>query len=163
MPPLFPTIVVGLVATAAMDLWGIARQPLLGLRRLDYGLLGRWVAYLPRGRFRHANIATTPAVPGERVIGWIAHYLVGITFAGGLLVMSGPGWLLHPTVGPALAIGVMSVLAPLLIMHPGMGNGVAASRAPRPWSARLQSLVSHTVFGAGLYVGATIVSRLVTR
>jgi hypothetical protein len=33
-----------------------------------------------------------------------------------------------------------------------MGAGVAASRTPKPNSARLQSLITHTVFGLGLWV-----------
>ena len=48
----------------------------------------------------------------------------------------------------------------MLILQPGMGAGVAARRTPRPNVARLQSLVTHAVFGAGLYV-AGWVARLV--
>jgi hypothetical protein len=32
-----------------------------------------------------------------------------------------------------------------------MGAGIAARRTPRPASARLQSLVTHAMFGLGLY------------
>lgn len=37
-------------------------------------------------------------------------------------------------------------------MQPGMGAGIAASRTPNPRAARLQSLVTHAVFGLGLYL-----------
>ena len=33
----------------------------------------------------------------------------------------------------------------------GMGAGIAASRTPTPWKNRLRSLLTHAVFGAGLY------------
>jgi hypothetical protein len=52
-----------------------------------------------------------------------------------------------------LLVGVATVAAPFLVMQPGMGAGIAASRTPRPGAARLQSLVTHTVFGLGLYAG----------
>jgi hypothetical protein len=64
----------------------------------------------------------------------------------------------HPTIGPALIVGVGSVAAPFLVMQPGMGAGIAASRTPRPSAARLQSLVTHAIFGVGLY-GAGWVTR----
>jgi Protein of unknown function (DUF2938) len=76
------TLVIGAGATAVTDLWAIVRKRLLGIPPPDYGLVGRWLAYLPRGRFRHHPIAATAPVPGERLIGWIGHYLIGIAFAG---------------------------------------------------------------------------------
>jgi hypothetical protein len=54
---------------------------------------------------------------------------------------------------PAIAFGVVTVLVPFLVMQPAMGLGVAASRTPRPRAARVQSLITHTVFGLGLYLG----------
>jgi len=38
--------------------------------------------------------------------------------------------------------------------------GIASSRSPNPTQARLKSLVTHTVFGVGLYVCALVVSYL---
>ena len=40
------------------------------------------------------------------------------------------------------------------------GGDIAASRSPNPTQARLKSLVTHTVFGVGLYVCAVLVSYL---
>jgi hypothetical protein len=53
-----------------------------------------------------------------------------------------------------LIIGVGSVMAPFLVLQPGMGAGIAASRTPRPAVVRLQSLVTHGIFGLGLYAAA---------
>jgi hypothetical protein len=50
-----------------------------------------------------------------------------------------------------LIVGLGSVAAPFLLMQPGMGAGIAASRTPRPTAARLRSLVTHGIFGLGLY------------
>jgi hypothetical protein len=43
---------------------------------------------------------------------------------------------------------------PFFVMQPAMGLGFAASRARRPGAARVQSLLTHLVFGGGLYAGA---------
>ena len=41
-----------------------------------------------------------------------------------------------------------------------MGAGIAASRTPRPAVARLRSLITHAVFGIGLYAASSIMSFL---
>jgi hypothetical protein len=120
----------------------------------NYGLVGRWLAYLPRGRFFHDPIAATSPVRGEEAMGWIAHYLIGMAFAILLLTMVGLDWVRQPRLFPALLIGVGTVVAPYFILQPAMGLGIAARRAPYPVMARLHSLVTHAVFGLGLYLTA---------
>jgi len=145
------TLLVGAGATAVMDLWAIARKRLLGIAPPDYGLVGRWLAHMGRGRFRHDSIAASAPVRGERLLGWFAHYLIGIAFAALLLAIWGIAWIRQPTIGPALLVGIGTVAAPFLVMQPGMGAGIAASRLPRPAAARIQSLLTHAIFGLGLY------------
>ena len=145
------TLLIGVGATAVMDLWAIARKRLLGIPAPNYGLVGRWLAHMPRGRFRHDAIAAAPPVQGERVVGWTAHYVIGIAFAAILPGIWGLAWVHQPTIGPALMVGIGTVAAPFLVMQPGMGAGIAASRTPHPASARLQSLLTHAIFGVGLY------------
>lgn len=144
-------LTIGTGATAVMDAWGFARKTLLGVPSPEYGLVGRWVGHMPHGRFRHASITASPAVPGERVIGWIVHYLTGITYAGLLVALGGDSWLQHPTLSLAMAVGIGTVLAPFLLMQPAMGAGIASRRTPRPGIARLHSGIMHAVFGAGLF------------
>ena len=72
----------------------------------------------------------------------------------------GLAWIQRPTIGPALIVGIGTVAAPFLLMQPGMGAGIAASRTPRPAAARIQSLVTHAVFGLGLYATAWIARSL---
>ena len=55
---------VGIGATFVMDVW-LALLRRLGVRTLDFALVGRWVAHLFRGRWQHEAIARTPAVRGE--------------------------------------------------------------------------------------------------
>lgn len=152
------TLLIGVGATVVMDLWAIVRKRLFGVAPPNYGLVGRWLAHMRRGQFRHRAIAAAPPVRGERLIGWTAHYLIGVGFAAILLGLWGLAWTDHPTIGPALVVGIGTVAAPFLLMQPGMGAGIAASRTPNPASARLQSLITHTIFGLGLYAAGWAVS-----
>lgn len=145
------TVLVGAGATGVMDLWSLLRRRLFGTALPDYGLVGRWVGHMRHGRFRHAAIRAVAPVRGEHALGWIVHYLTGIAFAGLLVAVAGSAWLQRPTLAPALAVGVATVLAPFLLMQPGMGAGLAARRTPNPGAARRQSLLTHAVFGLGLY------------
>jgi len=144
--------IIGIGATMVMDLWGFARKSLLGIAPPNYALVGRWIAYMTHGRFYHDSIAASAPVRGESAIGWAAHYLIGIAFATLLMSIYGIEWIQQPTMGSALAVGIGTVVAPFFVMQPGMGAGIAASRTPHPASARLQSLITHAVFGLGLYV-----------
>lgn len=163
MDPWICIVLTGAGATAATDLWTIARQSLFGVPRPDYGLVGRWIAHMPRGRFVHASIAAAQPVRGERLVGWCAHYLIGIAFAALLPLVWGAEWVRHPTLGAALVVGIATVVMPFLLMQPGMGAGFAASRTPRPAAARLQSILMHAVFGLGLYASGWAASHLYAR
>ncbi len=44
-------IFIGIAATAFMDIWAALRAWLFASPMPDYGLVGRWVAYLARGKF----------------------------------------------------------------------------------------------------------------
>ena len=153
-------VLIGAGATAVMDVW-LAVQQRMGARPLDFALIGRWIGNMRRGEFVHAAIANARPVRGERAVGWLTHYLVGIAFAGLLFAVAGPAWLRDPTLAPALLVGVATVMAPLFVMQPAMGSGFAASRTPHPAKSRLRSIVNHTVFGAGLYVTAAVLDAIV--
>lgn len=160
MRELVLVVAVGAGATTLMDVWTIIRQHLLGVPGLDYGLVGRWLGHLARGRFRHHPIAVSPPVRGERALGWVAHYLIGILFAALLIAIWGLEWVHRPTIGPALIVGLGTAVAPFLVLQPSMGAGIAASRTPQPARARLHTLLTHGIFGLGLYAAGRIVNLL---
>ena len=159
---LISALVIGSGATALLDLWTILRKRLFDIALPDYGLVGRWLAHMPRGRFRHDTITAAPAVAGEGFIGWTAHYLIGTAFAAVLLGLCGPSWMQRPSIGPALAVGIGTVAIPFLLMQPGMGAGIAGSRTARPVATRLQSLLTHAIFGLVLYATGWMASGLYT-
>lgn len=156
--PLASSVLMGLGATLVFDLWGLFVKVVFRVKPANICLVGRWIRHMPAGVFRHANIATSPGKRLECAVGWIAHYLIGVSFALVFVAILGEGWIHHPTLFPAVGFGVVTVIAPLFIMQPAMGLGFAASRAPDPTLARLRSLLNHVAFGAGLFVSALLIN-----
>jgi hypothetical protein len=153
-------VIIGTGATLVMDLWAELLKRVFDVRSLDYALVGRWLGHIPNGRLRHHSIGAASPVRGEAILGWGSHYLIGIVFAALLLALCGLNWARQPSLLPALAVGLATLVAPFFIMQPGMGLGVAASKTPRPNVARLRSVVTHTVFGIGLYATALALTLL---
>lgn len=147
-------IAMGIGATLVMDVWNLLLKRTFNIPSLDYCLLGRWVRHMPGGTLRHASISAAPQKPLECTVGWIAHYTIGVVFALVFVVLASGDWLARPTVLPAVLYGIGTVVFPFFIMQPSFGLGIAASRTPNPTQARLKSLVTHIVFGVGLYVCA---------
>ncbi|AVO39628.1 DUF2938 family protein [Pukyongiella litopenaei] len=149
------TVATGIGATMVMDVAGLLRARLFGVPGLDWGLVGRWAAGIARGRFLlppgQVARATTPS---ERLAGWGLHYSVGIVLAAGLTLLCGPAWLISPPLLPVLGYGTATVVLPFFILQPGLGLGVAARKVPTPWLARRRSVVTHAIFGCGLYLSA---------
>src|SRR5689334_10954952 len=114
-------VLIGTLATALLDLFGLVRTMATGTAAPDYAPVGRWLAHAARGRLVHDAIARAVPVRGERLIGWAAHYAIGIAFAAVLIAGCGASWTQAPTLIPALIVGIGSVAAPFLIMQPGMG------------------------------------------
>ena len=157
---ILPAIAIGIGATLLMDLWNLFLKRAFSIPSLNYCLLGRWLRHMPEGTFRHANINAAPQKPFECAVGWIAHYSIGVVFALVFVVLASGDWLARPTLLLALLYGIGTVVFPFFIMQPSLGLGVAASRTPKPMQARVKSLVTHTVFGVGLYLSALGVSYL---
>jgi hypothetical protein len=156
------TVLIGLGATAVMDLWALLLQFLLRIPPANWAMVGRWVGHFPRGRFKHDSIAQAPAIRGELAIGWAAHYGTGMVYAALLLAICGLAWAHRPTLLPALILGLATLVAPFFLLQPGMGLGVAGAKTPNPNATRLRSALNHTVFGVGLYLSAVISERVIS-
>ncbi|MEO8484309.1 MAG: DUF2938 domain-containing protein [Acidobacteriota bacterium] len=153
-------VLIGAGATMVMDLWAVGLRQ-FGVPSLNLAFLGRWIGHLRHGHWRHASIASATPVRGESRIGWCAHYAIGITFSALLLWTNGLGWARSPSLLPALFMGIVTVAAPLFILQPGMGAGIASRKTPTPVFNRMKSLVTHAVFGLGMYLAALATALLV--
>ncbi|RBL88078.1 DUF2938 domain-containing protein [Chitinophaga flava] len=160
MEMIIKAILIGVGATIIMDLWAIFLKTFFSIPSLNYAFVGRWIGHMTKGKYMHQSIATAAPIPGETAIGWMAHYMIGITFSILLVLIWGEQWTASPTIGPALIIGIGTTVAPFFLMQPGMGLGIAASRTPKPDVARMRSLMAHTVYGIGLYLAALLLTRI---
>ena len=148
-------LVVGVVANIVTDIYEYLLERGLGKNR-DWHYVGRWVAYLGRGVFRHDDIQDTPSVRRELILGWAFHYLVAIVFAEIYLQILAAILEQPASLWNGLAFGIVTVLAPWLILIPGLGGGFFGASTERPTFVRLASLSVHAVCGIGLYLGALV-------
>jgi len=114
-----------------MDGWALLLRQ-FGIPSLNFAVLARWLGHFPQGQWVQASIAKAAPVRGERLLGWSAHYSIGITFAGLLLSTFGLKWARSPSLLPALVVGIATVVAPLLILQPALGAGIASSKTAHP-------------------------------
>lgn len=150
------SLAIGIGATALLDLWALFLNRVFGIPLANWAMVGRWFAYLPRGRFMHDTIADTPPVSNELAIGWIMHYLIGALFAAIVIMIWGLDWARNPTLLPALIVGIVTVGCGWFILQPGMGFGLAASKRPNANQVRLIGLINHVVFGLSLWLAALL-------
>lgn len=148
---------IGIGATAVMDVWLMLLKR-MGVQTLDFAFIGRWIGHLFRGTFVHESIRHARPIPGELMLGWLAHYAIGIAFAGLLVGIYGIGWTRTPSLLPAVLVGMGTVVAPLFVMQPAMGSGFAATKTPTPLKNCIRSVVNHTAFGLGLYLSAVSIA-----
>jgi hypothetical protein len=156
-------VAIGVGATLLLDLWSAGLKLFFHIPSTNWAMVGRWFGHFPRGQFVHDKIADASPILGELLLGWSIHYAIGIGFASILVALFGLGWLHQPRFVPALVVGIFTVVFPLFLLQPGMGLGIAAARAARPNAVRLRSLMSHTIFGVGLYAAALVSAALFWR
>lgn len=154
---LMHSIVIGIGATALMDVWALVLKAAAGLPLPNWALVGRWFCHLTRGQVFHDDMGAAEPYPNELAIGWIAHYAVGILYAAILILLAGPGWVAAPTFLPAWIVGLVTVGAGWFLLQPGMGAGWAASKRPNPNKIRALNIIAHTVFAVGLYGTALLI------
>lgn len=153
-------IVVGVIATATLDIWQQIYRMLTGMPITNWAMIGRWAAYIPNGQFVQQNIGETPAVPNEKALGWIVHYAVGIGYAVVYLFLM---WFIFqspPDFISAMIFGAISVSVTWFMMEPILGAGMMASKTPKPPAVMTQDFTSHLSFGFGLFLGVVIFRAL---
>lgn len=160
MSDLLRVCIIGVGATILIDLWALALRIMFGTQSLDYRLVGRWIEHWPRGQFAHDTIFDAAPTPNERWIGWASHYAIGIAFAWLFASIVDGDWFTNPRPEVAVLFGMATVAVPLFVMQPALGFGVAASRMPDPLTMRVKSLVTHALFGLGLYLSALLLAAL---
>ena len=153
-------LIVGFLATVTMDVvamialrLGLAGQ---GPRRTGPDLIGRWIGYLFQGKFRHPDILQTPPLRGELLLGFAAHYAIGIVltllYLGVLIVVHAT-----PTALSAILYGTATTILPWFLMFPSQGMGWLGWHAPGEAHLARASLFNHIVFGLGIALWMAVI------
>jgi len=155
-------VVAGVFATVVLDLWQRVLHRVGGIPPTNWGIVGRWFAHMPRGRFVHAAIADAEPVANEAVIGWVMHYLIGVVYGLvylGIVVLLPGG---TPTLLNGFVFGLLSVVVPWFLMQPALGVGIMGSKAPNPAVPRYGALAAHILYGVALWGGAAMSMALMS-
>jgi len=153
-------VIVGVLATVTMDAVAVIALRLgiggRGQRRTGPDLIGRWVGYLLQGKFRHTDILQTPPLRGELLLGFTAHYLIGIVLT---LVYLGFLVVTHtmPTALSAILYGTATTVLPWFVMFPSQGMGWLGWEAPGDAHLARASLFNHIVFGLGIALWTAVI------
>lgn len=142
---------VGIGSTIALDIWVLLVEKLTGIPPTNWGMVGRWIAGMPLGHLVLRQ-SDRPISGGEKVIGWLFHYGVGIAYAGLILLLFGTGFVENPEWFPVIIVGlVLSTLAGLAILMPGLGGGFFGRLMPDKLITYGYLVIAHGVFAIAQY------------
>ena len=153
----------GIVGAVLMDITETLAARVGLTSGVSVALVGRWALGLPRGQWAHADIARSPARPGEVRMGWAFHFLVG---GGGVALLyaafvhaAGFHVVTHHLWGGVI-FGAATSLLPWLLLLPAFGWGWFGRRGSQGSNALLASTVSHIPYGLGVGVVMALGSSL---
>ncbi|MBM7329233.1 DUF2938 family protein [Agrobacterium sp. S2] len=150
---LLETVIVGVVATMASDIWQQIQRPVTGIAPANWPVTGRWVLGFREGRIFDPGVGARAPLPGEAMVGWTFHYAIGIIYAAMYLGFLHFVMRTEPTLLNGLIFGLLTLAAPFLFMKPALGAGLFGLKAPNPAKGMFLSVSAHSVFGIGLYWG----------
>lgn len=147
----------GIAGAVLMDITETAAARFGITSGVNVAWVGRWFLGMMQGRWAHADIRTSPSLPGEARVGWAFHILLG----GGAVALLYPASVLalgitptaHPWLG-GLLFGLATSLLPWFVLLPSFGWGRFGRHGPRGANALLASPLSHIPYGLG--VGAVV-------
>jgi hypothetical protein len=148
----YQAVIVGVIATISIDLFALLLKRGFSLPTTNWAMVGRWFGHLHKGIWIHRSIGQSQTIAHELLIGWVAHYLVGIGYALAYFYIVKELFSVSPSLFSAVIFGLATLVAPWFILQPGLGLGVIANKSPQPWVVRLISIAVHGLFGVSLYV-----------
>jgi hypothetical protein len=157
---LLEAILSGIWATLMMDL--LAR--FLSRRSLIYPFIipesmGRWFAYMLKGKFKHGDINRTPAIMNERRWYFLSHYLIGIILAGLYLLSTLKLQVIGDHIWLAPLYGICTVAFAWFWLLPSIGLGIMAKKSAKRNLILKTNFINHTNFGLGLLLWLVVFHR----
>lgn len=160
---LLNSIFGGVIATLLMDIGSVLVRKSGLTAGAPPKIIGKWFAYLLRGRLLHVDIVSTPDIPIRMPLVLAIHYGIGIALAGIFAALC--SWQVpeRGTFSFALGFGVLTTVLAWFLMFPAMGWGIAGTRGPEQLLLTRTSLVNHALYGLGLALWTSFVAPLLMR
>ena len=70
------------------------------------------------------------------------------------MLLVGKEWLSELTLLPVWLYSISTILVGWFLLHPGLGLGMALAKTENPFKGRCMGLMTHSVFGLGMWFGA---------
>ena len=153
MVDLLEMILMGIFATFFMDFlpYFLVKSKIVRAT-IEPQIVGRWVLYIFRGKFIHADIHKAPVLKNEKLAAQISHYLIGIVLVGIYLFLELKEPAIRDQLWVPLIFGVSTILLPWLWLYPSIGIGFLASKSPNKSDYIIFSSINHINFGIGMII-----------
>ena len=153
-------VLMGIFATFFMDFpAGILTKRKLIYPFISPEAIGRWFLYIFKGKLIHKDINQTPVLRNEKRWCLISHYLIGVTLAGGYLILESNLTLIREHIWMPLLFGIATVIFPWYWLLPSIGIGFMASKSPKRSQIIRTNIINHTNFGFGLLLWIVLLHR----
>ena len=121
-------------------------------------LTGRWFGLMAEGHFVDSDIAEAPPISHEMAIAAPMQYAIGYTLGIVYLLVISVLGLSRRGLIKAIGFGLCMNLLPWLLMFPAIGYGWFGTHGPPGTRLFLSSVVTHCIYGIGLWLAASILS-----
>ena len=146
-------LISGLVATIIFDLFNQSLHYAHSIDKPKWNLLGRYYLGYKEGRYIRNSLADDAEVENELLWGYIIHYVIGIIY-GLIYVCLNNIFFDYPSILIAYLFGFTTVLGAWCYLMPFAYNlGFFASKSNKRFNILAQNLITHFIFGTGLFIG----------
>ena len=146
-------LISGLIATIIFDLFNQSLNYAYNVNKPKWFLLGRYFIGCTRGKYFRKSLEADNEENNELVWGYGIHYLIGLIY-GLFYVIFNFLFFGYPSLLAAYSFGFITVLGAWCFLMPFAYNlGFFASKSDQQFKILAQNLISHFVFGTGLFIG----------
>jgi hypothetical protein len=150
-------LTVGIFGTVVMDILNLFFARIGIISKIEVNAIGRMAVGWTHGRFFYKHPSEMDEVAHEVLIGYIAHYSIGI----GLAIPYIFGWDIliggNPSLIYAIVYGIATTVASWFFVYPTMGLGAFGLKSPEGFRAAFSSLANHLFYGLGLAIGIALI------
>ena len=151
-------IISGIVATLIFDLYQLSLSYAYNIQKSKWDLIGRYFVGFKDKIYTRHDIENDTYVGHELLFGYIVHYVVGSMF-GIFYVILNKILFNDPSMLLAIIVGFITLFGSWCIIMPfALNIGFFASKKDEQRQIIVQNLISHYIFGTGLFIGYILIN-----